>query len=152
MIEGVVVKELKKHNDERGYFCELIRKTDPFFGEGFAQLNHSYMYQDTVKAWHYHKNQVDWWYVPFGVVRGVLYDMRQDSNTYTEINEFMMGDDQKPIIIKIPCMVAHGCKVIQGPASMFYVTSNIYDPEDEGRLDYNDAKIGYDWLKRSVIK
>ena len=35
-IEGVVVKTLVTHADERGFFREVIRKTDPFFAEGFA--------------------------------------------------------------------------------------------------------------------
>ena len=63
-IEGVEIKELVTHPDERGYFREVIRKTDPFFEEGFAQLSHSLMHPGSAKAWHIHKTQVDWWYVP----------------------------------------------------------------------------------------
>src|SRR4051812_33968160 len=81
-IEGVEIKDLVTHPDERGYFREVIRETDPFFGEGFAQLSHSLMPPGTAKAWHIHKTQVDWWYVPVGVLKVALYDARPDSTTH----------------------------------------------------------------------
>ena len=37
MIAGVEIKELVTRPDERGFFREVIRKTDPFFAEGFGQ-------------------------------------------------------------------------------------------------------------------
>ena len=37
MIEGVEIKELVTHTDERGFFREIVRKTDEFWGEGFGQ-------------------------------------------------------------------------------------------------------------------
>ena len=60
MIEGVEIKELRTHLDERGFFRELIRVSDEFFHEGFGQWSHSLMYMGTAKAWHVHKVQVDW--------------------------------------------------------------------------------------------
>ena len=75
-IDGVVLKELTTHADERGFFREIVRVTDPFFGEGFAQLSHSLMYPGVAKAWHIHKAQVDWWYVPLGNLKVALYDLR----------------------------------------------------------------------------
>lgn len=49
-IEDVVVHNLIRHADDRGYFQEIIRGTDYFFGEGFGQLSHSKMYPGVVKA------------------------------------------------------------------------------------------------------
>jgi dTDP-4-dehydrorhamnose 3,5-epimerase-like enzyme len=54
-IEGVVVQPLVRHPDQRGYFEELIRVTDPWFREGFGQISHSKMFPGVVKAWHIHK-------------------------------------------------------------------------------------------------
>ena len=51
-IEGVEVKELLTHADERGFFREIIRETDPFFGH-FGQWSHSLMYAGSAKAWHH---------------------------------------------------------------------------------------------------
>jgi len=59
---------------------------------------------------------------------------------------------QPPQVVKIPPGVAHGCKVIQGPVHLLYVTSHVYNPADELRLPYNDAQIPFDWLKGPPIK
>jgi dTDP-4-dehydrorhamnose 3,5-epimerase len=143
---------LKTHADERGFFRELIRVTDDFFSEGFGQWSHSLMFDGVIKAWHLHRIQTDWWYVVGGVLRVGLCDMRPDSTTYKKIMDFLMGDLQTPRVIKIPPGVAHGCKTIQGPVNLFYVTSHIYNPDDEVRLPYNDPEIDFDWLKGPIIK
>ena len=54
-IAGAILKRLTRHPDERGFFLELIRFTDPFFAEGFAQLSHSKMFPEVAKAWHIHR-------------------------------------------------------------------------------------------------
>lgn len=148
MIDGVIVKELVRHPDERGYFEEMIRVTDDFFQEGFGQVSHSFMLQGVVKAWHIHKTQIDWWYVVGGTVKAAVYDMRAASKTYKELNEFILGKQNAPnIVLKIPSGVAHGLKVLDGPADLVYVTSRVYSKDEEGRIAYNDPDIGYDWVQ-----
>lgn len=151
MIEGVETKELIRHPDERGYFQEIIRKTDPFFSEGFGQLSHSFMVDGVVKAWHVHKTQIDWWYVVSGTIKAVVHDLRKDSKTYGVTDEYMMGDEQDGIVLKIPPGVAHGLKVTNGPANLVYVTSSIYNTDEEGRISYDDSEIGYDWIQGKPI-
>ena len=152
IIEDVVVKELKTHTDERGFFRELIRVTDDFFSAGFGQWSHSLMFDGVIKAWHMHQIQTDWWYVVSGVLRVGLCDMRADSPTYKTVMDFLMGDLQPASVIKIPPGVAHGCKTVQGPVNLFYVTSHVYNPDDEVRLSYDDPAIDFDWLKGPAIK
>ena len=146
MIDGVVIKDLVTHNDRRGFFREIIRSTDDFFNEGFGQWSHSLMYDGVTKAWHYHKIQIDWWYICSGTVRVGLCDMREDSPTYKETMDFMLGDLQPAQIVKIPPGVLHGCQTVQGPANLLYVTSHVYNPDDEYRVAYDDASIDFDWL------
>ncbi|HKP51729.1 MAG TPA: dTDP-4-dehydrorhamnose 3,5-epimerase family protein [Chloroflexia bacterium] len=151
-IEGVVIKELITYPDERGYFREMIRVTDPFFGEGFAQLSHSLMHPGSAKAWHIHKTQVDWWYVPIGVLKVALYDTRDDSPTKGALQELFMGEEHGQKVLKIPPGVAHGCKAIGGTAHLIYVTSAVYDQAEEGRIPHDDPGIGYDWVSGPTIK
>ncbi len=151
LIQGVWTKPLTQHRDERGFFCEIIRQTDDFFSEGFGQWSHSWMHPGTIKAWHIHQRQVDWWYIALGEVKAVLHDCRPDSPTYRLTNEFMMGDGREPFVLKIPPGVAHGLKTLT-PAHLFYITSRVYDPSDEGRIPHDDPAIGYDWLKGPEIK
>lgn len=151
-IDGALTKKLLRHKDERGFFEEIIRVTDPFFSEGFGQLSHSVMLPGVVKAWHVHKTQVDWWYMVKGTVKAVLYDARKASPTYKMLQEFTLGHHGENIVLKIPPGVAHGCKVLGDSAELVYVTSGIYNPDEEGRIAYDDAEIGYDWLKGPEIK
>lgn len=147
LIEGVKIKRLIRHYDQRGFFEELIRVTDEFFKEGFGQLSHSFMHQGVIKAWHFHYTQTDWWYVSRGTLYVALYDMRKDSSTFGFLNQFKLGEDGEDIVLKIPPYVAHGCKVISKEAELFYVTSKVYNPEEEGRIPADDSKIGLDWSK-----
>lgn len=146
MIDGVQLIPLTTHADERGFFREVIRSTDEIFSEGFGQWSHSSMYSGTIKAWHIHQIQTDWWYVPIGVIKAVLAEVEHVYNAgwiVGEIQEFLLGDNQQAQVLKIPPGVAHGLKVLQGPAHLFYITSREYDGSDEGRIPYNS--LGYDW-------
>ena len=148
MIEGVILKPLITHSDERGYFRELIRVTDDFFSEGFGQWSESLMYQDVIKAWHIHALQVDWWRVVFGTIKVVVCECRTGIGIWGETAEYIL--DNQAGVLRIPPGVAHGCKVLQGPAMLMYVTSKVYNPVDEGRISYD--VLDYDWLKGPEIK
>lgn len=148
LIEGVELKTLVRHYDQRGYFEEVFRIED--IGK-FGQLSHSWMFQGVCKAWHLHQKQTDFWTVMGGVLKVALCDRRQGS-TYGQIDEFIMGIN--PETLTIPPGVAHGCLVISGPCHLFYITSEPYnaDSPDEGRIAYNSPNIPYNWLQQSEIK
>jgi dTDP-4-dehydrorhamnose 3,5-epimerase len=140
-IEGLEVKELVTHSDERGFFREIIRETDPFFGH-FGQWSHSLMYPGSAKAWHHHRRQTDWWYA-IGTLKVAFYDLREDSSTRGQLVETFIGD-RFARCVKIPPGVAHGCRALE-LTHLLYLTSAVYDPDDEGRLAHDDPAIGYDW-------
>ena len=141
MIDGVEVKDLVTHADERGFFREVIRETDPFF-DHFGQWSHSLMYAGTAKAWHIHQEQTDWWYA-IGSLKVALYDLRPASPTKGHLLEMFLGD-RFAKCLKIPPGVAHGCRALE-LSHLLYVTSSVYNPADEGRRQHDDAEIGYDW-------
>jgi len=152
LIDGVMLKKLIRHPDERGFFEELIRVNDEFFKEGFGQLSHSFMRPGVIKAWHIHKTQIDWWYVARGDLHVGLYDKREKSSTFKVLNEFLLGEHGQNVVLKIPAGVAHGCKVIGGHAELFYVTSSVYNTDEEGRIPHDDKEIGYDWINIPPLK
>ena len=52
----------------------------------------------------------------------------------------------RPWHMLIPPGVAHGYKVIgDDEALLVYMTDRFYNPQDEGRIPYNDPSINYDW-------
>ena len=152
MIAGIEFKELTTHGDERGFFREIIRETDPFFkGVGFGQWSHSFMFDGVIKAWHYHNVQTDYFYVCSGVLRIGLCDLRKESKTYKQTMDFLMGDYQRPQCLKIPPGIAHGVKVVHGPVNLLYMMSHTYNPADEIRIPYNSPDINFDWLRSAPI-
>ncbi len=152
MIEGVEVKALVTHRDERGFFREITRSTDEIVREGWAQLSHSLMHPGVAKAWHLHPTQIDWWYVPVGDLKVALYDTREGSPTRGELQELFLGEHYEEQLLKIPPGVAHGCRAIGGAAHLVYLTSGAYSLEEEGRIPHDDPAIGYDWTALPPIK
>ena len=156
-IEGATVKELQRFSDERGFFEEIIRASDPFF-KGFAQFSWCRRREGTITAWHLHPNQWDWWFVPHGTIKAVLHDLRSNSTTKGNTLEILLGEDSTEKVLAIPNGVAHGYKVLHGPMELFYLTSREYNREnptppdgEEGRIAFDDSTIGYDWLARQPV-
>jgi dTDP-4-dehydrorhamnose 3,5-epimerase len=148
-IDGVEIKQLVTHPDERGFFREIIRETDEFFGH-FGQWSHALMYPGSAKAWHIHQHQIDWWYC-IGGLKVALHDLRDASATRGQTMQFFMGDSYGACCLKIPPGVAHGCRALE-LTHLLYVTSNVYNPADEGRIPHDDPSIGYDWAAFPEIK
>ena len=155
MIPGVETIPLTTHVDERGFFREILKSSQI---TKFGQWSMSWMVQDTIKAWHIHKVQTDYWFVVSGVVKAAVCKINDEgmnsfseavrAGYYSEVYTYTLGDNQMPEVLVIPPGVAHGLKVLQGPAVLMYVTSEEYNPKDEGRIPY-DA-LGYDWFKQDI--
>lgn len=151
-IEGVELEILRQHFDDRGWFEEVLKETNtPFFNK-FGQLSASMMYStDVIKAWHLHYYQTDFWWVPFGTIKAVVWDLRPDSGTYDVLSEYYLGDDRQNTVLKISPGIAHGLKVLKAPSMLVYVTSHPYNPNDEIRYPH-DYKSKYNWLEKPLIK
>lgn len=150
LISGLKIKALQTIPDNRGYFREVLRSTDEIFAEGFGQWSHSKLLCNTLKAWHFHHRQVDWWYVAFGVAECAFYDFRKASPTFGQLMQCKLGDPEVDpealaAVVRIPPGVLHGCKVTTDEACMFYVTSEVYDPQDEGRIPFNSELVPMSW-------
>ncbi|HXG36582.1 MAG TPA: dTDP-4-dehydrorhamnose 3,5-epimerase family protein, partial [Dehalococcoidia bacterium] len=100
MIQGVEIKKLVRHADERGFLMELLRSDDAFFSK-FGQTYVSMNYPGVVRAWHYHKKQDDYFVCVKGMIKVALYDMREGSPTRGQVDEYYLGDSNN-IILKIP--------------------------------------------------
>jgi dTDP-4-dehydrorhamnose 3,5-epimerase len=83
--------------------------------------------------------------VAVGTIKAALYNTRPDSTTHGQLQELLMGEGQPPVVLKIPPGVAHGYRVLSGPAHVFYIVSQEYDGTDEGRIPHDDPGIEYDW-------
>lgn len=146
MIEGVEIKKLAGHADERGCLTEIMRCDDPEFVK-FGQLYVSRNYPGVIRAWHYHKKQDDFWAVVKGMIKAVMFDMREGSPTRGEVQEVFMGE-QNMVLLKIPVGVAHGYKTIGvEPSLLLNLPTEVYNPAepDEYRMPYNSEEVPYEW-------
>jgi len=134
VIEGVKIIELTTHGDDRGFFREIFRFSEQFADVLVGQLSHSMVKEGVVKAWHGHVYQSQWNYIVSGQIKVALFDNRKDSNTFEKTIEFIAGDEAKPIAYYFPPGILHGYKCIHGPMQIIYVTSEVYDLEDEVRV------------------
>ena len=150
MIEGVMVKKLVKHCDDRGFFAELVRDDEPQLLSKFGQASWSMGYPGVIKAFHYHEKQDDLWFFPSGNAQAVLYDLRDGSPTKDQTDVYYMGEEN-PMLLLIPKGVAHGYRVLgDKPATIIYFTTESYDPKipDEKRIEWDDEGISFDWATK----
>ena len=148
MIEGVEVKKLKLIRDDRGRLMEILRRDDSLF-EQFGQVYITTAYPGVVKAWHYHKKQTDNFTCVSGKMRLGLYDAREDSPTFGNVEEYIISLEN-PLLVKIPPEVYHGFKCIGDKEAMVVNTvTEPYNPEepDEYRIDAFENDIPFDWKK-----
>ena len=146
MIDGVKVKKLKVIPDERGRLMEMLRSDDPLFIK-FGQVYLSTTCPGVIKAWHYHKNQIDNIVAVKGMLKLVIYDPRESSSTKGEVVEFFIGE-HNPVLIQIPSRLYHGWKCIsESEALAINCPTEVYDYEnpDEFRLPFDSDEIPYDW-------
>lgn len=148
LIEGVRAMPFPVYPDDRGYFLEVQR-----IGRGLAagfpaattQISAALNYAGAVKAFHYHLQQTDCWVPVRGLLQVALADLRVSSPTFGLRNTLYLGP-LRPWQLLIPPGVAHGYKVIGGEDAMLvYLTDRFYNPDDEGRIPYDDPGINYDW-------
>jgi dTDP-4-dehydrorhamnose 3,5-epimerase len=148
LIEGVRLQPFVVYPDDRGYFLEIQR-----LGRGLAaqfpaattQVSAALNYSGAIKAFHYHLYQTDCWTAVKGLLQVALVDLRVGSATFGLRNTMYLGP-LRPWQVLIPPGVGHGYKVVGAEEAMLvYMTDRFYDPQDEGRIAYNDPLINYDW-------
>ncbi len=148
LIAGVRIAPLALWPDDRGYFLEIIRAGQGLsaaFPAESTQVSAALSYPGAIKAFHYHQRQTDFWCPVQGMLQIALVDFRKGSATYGARNTLYAGS-LRPWSVLVPPGVGHGYKVIGTSSAMLvYVTDRFYDPEDEGRIAYNDPRINYDW-------
>ena len=148
-IAGVKVKPLRIVPDERGWLMEILRADDQELFTRFGQVYVSATYPGVVKAWHFHRRQIDNFACVAGMVKLVLVDTRDDSPTRGRINEFFVGT-QNPVLVQVPNLVYHGWKCISvEPSLVLNVPNEPYDysDPDEQRLEPHGT-LPYDWARK----
>lgn len=128
---------------------EILRCDDGFF-EKFGQVYMTTAYPGVVKGWHYHKKQYDNIAVVRGMMKIVLYDSREESATFGEVNEIIAGI-HNPVLVRIPPLVYHGFKCISEEEAIVINTPTEvynYNEPDEFQLPAHTTDIPYSWERK----
>jgi len=150
-IDGVWIIEPKVFNDQRGYFFEAWKQAD--FDEHigrhieFVQDNESKSSYGVLRGLHYQKgewSQAKLVRVIKGRVLDVAVDIRKSSPTFGKHVAVELSEENKRQFF-IPRGFAHGFLVLSDEAIFTYKVDNIYAPQAEASIRWNDETIGISW-------
>ena len=148
-IEGVYIIEPKVFGDSRGYFMETYNKTD-FDKAGlvydFVQDNQSKSHKGVLRGLHFQTKhpQAKLVRVVSGEVFDVAVDLRKGSKTYGKWVGVTLSAENKKMFM-IPRGFAHGFVVLSDTAEFVYKCDEVYHPEDDGGISWNDPDIDIKW-------
>lgn len=149
-IKGVFVIEPKVFNDARGYFFEAWKQAE--FEEHigkviFIQDNESKSSYGVLRGLHYQKgdfSQAKLVRVIKGRVLDVAVDIRRSSPTFGQHVMVELSEDNKRQFF-IPRGFAHGFLVLSDEAIFTYKVDNVYAPQAEAGIRWNDPELGIEW-------
>jgi dTDP-4-dehydrorhamnose 3,5-epimerase len=136
---------LTRHEDERGWFMELMRSSA--LPKPVRQANLASSRAGVIRALHYHeRGQDDLFICLQGMVRVVVLD-RDSGETFTED----IGDDN-PVALYVPGTKAHGYEALTDCLFCYFVTEE-YDPAepDEHGVPWNDPRVAHLWSTQTPI-
>ena len=149
-VQGVYVIEPKVYNDARGYFFEAWKKEE--FEEHlgrveFIQDNESKSSYGVLRGLHYQKgefSQAKLVRVIKGKVLDVAVDIRRSSPTFGKHVMVELSEENKRQLF-IPRGFAHGFLVLSAEAIFTYKVDNVYAPQEEAGIRWNDPQLAIEW-------
>ncbi|RRC99103.1 dTDP-4-dehydrorhamnose 3,5-epimerase [Prevotella sp. OH937_COT-195] len=149
-IDGVFIIEPRVFEDSRGYFFESFKQEefDKNIGRvNFIQDNESKSSRGVLRGLHYQKgdfSQAKLVRVIKGTVIDVAVDIRKSSPTFGKHVIVELSEDNKRQFF-IPRGFAHGFLVMSDEAIFTYKVDNVYSPNSEASIRFDDPELGIDW-------
>lgn len=149
-IEGVWILQPKVFDDARGYFFEVFKQSDfeQHIGKvNFIQDNESKSTYGVLRGLHYQKgdfSQAKLVRVISGKVLDVAVDIRKNSPTFGKhVMVELSGENKRQFFI--PRGFAHGFLVMSDEAVFTYKVDNIYSPQNEASIRFDDPDLAIQW-------
>ena len=109
-MQGLIIKKLKKYDDERGWLAEIFRHDELDYNPAMAYV--SLTRPGVVRGPHEHKYQSDCFvFVGPGSFDLYLWDRRAESKSKGEHLKIRVGEDNPSMVI-VPPGVVHGYKCV----------------------------------------
>ena len=156
-LEGVVVVELDRREDERGFFARSFCE-DEFSAQGlasrFVQCNVSFnRRKGTLRGMHYQKSPHEEDKVvrcTMGAVYDVVVDIRLHSPTYLKWFATELSAENRTALF-VPRGFAHGFQTLTDNSEVLYQMSVFFDPESACGIRWDDPVIAIDWPSSEVV-
>jgi dTDP-4-dehydrorhamnose 3,5-epimerase len=149
-IKGLLLIEPRVFKDPRGYFFESYNQAG-FEKIGiptdFVQDNQSMSMRGAIRGLHFQKNphaQAKLVRVVSGSVLDVVVDVRKNSDTFGKHFAVELSAENF-LMMYIPEGFAHGFATLQDHTVFQYKCSDLYYPETEGGIYWNDPVLGIQW-------
>lgn len=149
-IKGVFIIEPRVFQDARGYFFEAWKNEEFQQKVGkikFIQDNESKSSYGVLRGLHYQKgeySQAKLVRVIKGKVLDVAVDIRKSSPTFGKYVMVELSEENKRQLF-IPRGFAHGFLVLSDEAIFTYKVDNVYAPQHEASIRWNDEQIHIEW-------
>lgn len=148
-IEGVLLRKIERHVDNRGLFFEEMRQVDLPFQLNFVQDSISISHHSVLRGMHSQLNQWQLVTVIEGFALDVLCDLRDLHNQRTENLKIQLGLDFDQILI--PPGVAHGFYVLSQKLILKYKSTEYFDVSQEKNFHWQSFNLSSLWPKKPVI-
>ncbi len=148
-IPDVIIVEPKTYGDDRGFFMETYqanRFAEVGISHSFIQDNHSKSCQGVLRGLHYQIRQPQGKLVR--VVSGEIYDVAVDLRRSSVSFGQWVGihlSAQNKLQLWIPPGFGHGFYVLSEWAEVTYKATDLYTPEWERSIRWDDPILNIDW-------
>ena len=152
-LQDVKIVQPKRFGDDRGWFAEVFN-TEAFAAANlpanFVQDNQSMSAKGVLRGLHYQlgKPQGKLVRVLSGHIWDVAVDLRRDSPDFGKHAAFHLrplNDKGELELLWIPEGFAHGFLVLSDTAEVLYKTTNLYYPQGERSIRWDDPTLNIDW-------
>ncbi len=149
LLKGVFLIDPRRYGDQRGYFMETFRLAEFRQAVGlpdieFVQDNESVSRRGVFRGLHFQRGdaaQAKLVRVSRGEVLDIAVDLRLGSDTFgRHVAEVLSAETGRMLFI--PRGFAHGFLVLSEEAQFQYKVDNLYAPEAEATLRYDDPALG----------
>ena len=154
-IDGVYTITPNVFKDDRGYFFESF-KEEEFRGcvgdVHFVQENQSKSSYGVLRGLHYQKGdaaQAKLVRVVQGSVLDVAVDIRKSSPTFGKYVAVELSEHNHKQLF-IPRGFAHGFLVLSETAVFCYKVDNVYAPQADAGIRWDDPDINIQWPERAI--
>jgi len=154
-LPGVVVIEPVVFEDDRGCFMETYhvhKFVELGLKEPFIQDNHVHSKQHVLRGLHFQhtRPQGKLVRVTKGEIFDVAVDIQPDSEAYGRwTGVYLSAENRRQLFI--PAGFAHGYCVLSPAADVIYKCTEIYYPEYDAGLIWNDPDVAVQWPVKNPI-